>query len=134
MKKGYIANIEKETLENNNFRKVLYTGEYLQLVVMSLIPGEDIGKEVHETHDQFIRVESGHGVAFINGTETEIKDDDVVIIPAGAEHNITNTGDDKMKLYTLYGTPEHRDAVIHKTREDAELDHENDHFDGKTTE
>ncbi len=134
MKKGFITNIEKETLENDNFRKVLYTGEYSQLVVMSLLPGEDIGKEVHSDRDQFIRIESGKGIAFINGIETEIEDDYAVVIPAGAEHNITNTGDTKMKLYTVYGPAEHRDGVIHETKEIAEADHEQDHFDGTTTE
>jgi len=134
MKKGYIKNIEKETLENDNFRKVLYTGEHLQLVVMSLLPGEDIGKEVHETHDQFIRIEKGKGIAFINGIETVVADDDVVIIPAGAEHNITNTGEEKMKLYTLYAPPEHKEGTVHRTKEEAEQNHDEDHFDGKTSE
>ncbi len=134
MKKGFITNIEKDTLENDNFRKVLYTGEYSQLVVMSLLPGEDIGKEVHSDRDQFIRIELGKGIAFINGVETEIEDDYAVVIPAGAEHNITNTGDTKMKLYTVYGPAEHRDGVIHETKEIAEADHEKDHFDGTTTE
>ncbi len=134
MKKGFITNIDKDTLENNNFRKVLYTGEHSQLVVMSLLPGEDIGKEVHKNHDQFIRIESGVGIAFINGVESEIKDDYAVVIPSGAEHNITNTGDTEMKLYTIYGPAEHRDGVIHETKEIAEANHEDDHFDGKTTE
>lgn len=134
MKKGFITNIEKETLENNNFRKVLYTGKYSQLVVMSLKQGEDIGREVHEAHDQFIRVESGTGVAFINGVETIIADDYAVVVPAGAEHNITNTGDTEMKLYTVYGPAEHREGVIHETRDIAEKNHKDDHFDGKTTE
>ena len=134
MKKGYIKNIEKETLENDNFRKVLYTSEHLQLVVMSLFPGEDIGKEVHETHDQFIRIEKGKGIAFINGIETVVADDDVVIIPAGAEHNITNTGEEKMKLYTLYAPPEHKEGTVHRTKEEAEQNHDEDHFDGKTSE
>ncbi len=133
-KKGFITNIERETLENDNFRKVLYTGEYSQLVVMSLLPGEDIGKEVHEDRDQFIRIESGKGIAFINGIETEIEDDYAIVIPAGAEHNITNTGDTKMKLYTVYSPAEHRDGVIHKTKEIAEAEHEKGHFDGTTTE
>lgn len=134
MKKGFITNIEKDTLENSNFRKVLYTGKYSQLVLMSLKPGEDIGREVHETHDQFIRIEAGSGIAFIDGTETSVKDDDAIVIPAGAEHNVTNTGETEMKLYTVYGPAEHRDGVIHETREIAEASHEQDHFDGKTTE
>lgn len=134
MKKGFIINIEKETLENSNFRKVLYTGKYSQLVVMSLKVGEDIGKEIHKTHDQFIRIESGVGIAFINGIETEIADDDAVVIPAGAEHNITNIGNTELKLYTVYGPAEHKEGVIHKTREIAEQNHAEDHFDGTTTE
>ncbi len=134
MKKGFITNIEKETLENDNFRKVLYTGEHSQLVVMSLLPGEDIGKEVHDTVDQFIRIESGTGIAFINGIETPIADDFAIVIPAGAEHNITNTGDTKMKLYTIYSPAEHREGTIHKTKADAEANHADDHFDGTTTE
>ncbi len=133
-KKGFIINIEKETLKNDYFRKVLYTGKHLQLVVMSLKSGEDIGKEVHHGIDQFIRIEKGKGIAYINGVESAIADDDIVIIPAGAEHNITNTGDEEMKLYTIYASPEHKDQVVHKTKEDAERDHENDHFDGVTTE
>lgn len=134
MKKGYIKNIEKETLDNTNFRKVLYTGKHLQLVVMSLEPGEDIGKEVHDTIDQFIRVESGSGVAYINGIETSIADDDAIVIPAGAEHNITNTGDTIMKLYSIYGEPEHKDGVIQETKEIAEARHHDEQFKGTTTE
>jgi len=134
MKKGYITNIEKEALENTNFRKVLYTGAHSQLVVMSLEIGEDIGKEVHDNIDQFIRIESGSGIAFINGIETPIEDDSAVVIPAGAEHNITNTGNTVMKLYTIYGPAEHKDAVIQKTKEIAETRHKEEQFDGKTTE
>jgi mannose-6-phosphate isomerase-like protein (cupin superfamily) len=134
MKKGYIANIEDATKENNNFRKVLYTGTFSQLVVMSLKPGEDIGKEVHENNDQFIRIESGKGVAFIDGVETPVEDDWAVVIPAGSEHNVTNTGDEDMKLYTIYGPAEHRDGVVHATKEEAEANHDADHFDGTTTE
>jgi len=134
MKKGYIKNIETETLDNTHFRKVLYTGQYSQLVVMSLQPGEDIGREVHNSTDQFIRIESGSGIALINGIETVVSDDDAIVIPAGAEHNVTNTGDNVMKLYTVYGPAEHRDGVIHETQHDAEQNHKHDHFDGKTTE
>jgi len=134
MKKGYITNIEESTLSNNSFRRVLYTGEHIQLVLMSLQPGEDIGKEVHETIDQFIRIESGSGVAFVNGIETSIKDDDAVVIPAGAEHNITNTGDSEMKLYTVYGQPEHKDGITQETKVDAEARHHAEQFDGVTTE
>ena len=117
---GYVANIEKETLENDNFRKVLFTAPNSQLVVMSLESGEDIGMEVHEEHDQFIRIEQGQGKAVLNGEESEIEDDSAVVIPAGAEHNIVNTGDTKMKLYTVYSPPEHADGTVHATKEDAE--------------
>ncbi len=117
---GYVDNIEKETLENDNFRKVLFTGPNSQLVVMSLEAGEDIGMEVHEEHDQFIRIEQGQGKAVLNGEESEIEDDFAVVIPAGAEHNIVNTGDTKMKLYTIYSPPEHADGTIHATKKDAE--------------
>ena len=136
MKKGYIKNIEEETLSNSNFRKVLYTGKHSQLVVMSLLPGEDIGREVHETHDQFIRIESGSGIAFIDGVETEISDDFAIVIPAGSEHNVTNTSDVTMKLYTVYGPAEHKDGTIHETREIAEERHGSglDHFDGEVSE
>jgi len=134
MKKGYITNIEKETLDNVNFRKVLYTGKHLQLVVMSLEPGEDIGKEVHDTIDQFIRIESGSGIAYINGIETTVADDDAIIIPAGAEHNITNTGDTIMKLYSIYGEPEHKDGITQETKSEAEARHHDEQFNGTTTE
>lgn len=131
--KGYVENIEKLTLENENFRKVLYTAKHSQLVVMSLLPGEDIGMEVHHL-DQFIRCEAGEGKAILDGVEHEIKDGYVVIVPEGTEHNIVNTSPDKkMKLYTLYSPPNHRDGVLHVTKADAVKDEE-EHFDGKTTE
>jgi len=134
MKQGYIKNIEEETLANTNFRKVLYTGKHMQLVVMSLAVGEDIGKEVHETIDQFIRVESGSGVVFIDGKETAVADDDAIVIPAGAEHNVTNTGDVPLQLYTIYATPEHKDGITHETKAIAEARHQAEEFDGVTTE
>ena len=131
--KGYVADIEKTTLENNNFRKVLYTGKNSQLVVMCLKPGEEIGSEVHEEHDQFFRFESGTGKVVIDGVESEIKADFGVIVPAGAEHNVINTSETGvMKLYTIYSPPEHRFDVIHATKKQAEADDE--HFDGTTTE
>ncbi len=129
--KGFITNIEKATLENNDFRRVLYTAPHSQLVVMSLNPGEDIGEEVHEL-DQFIRIESGSGMAVLNGVETDVKTEDAIIIPHGTQHNIVNTGSEAMKLYTIYSPPEHRDGVVHKTKAQAQSDSE--HFDGKTTE
>ena len=129
MKKGLVINIEKETLENENFRKVLYTANYSQLVVMSIEPGDDIGMEVHGL-DQFIRIEQGKGKAILNGEEYDIEDDFAIVIPAGVEHNIVNTGDVPLKLYTIYSPPEHKDGTVHRTKADAE----EEHFDGKTTE
>jgi mannose-6-phosphate isomerase-like protein (cupin superfamily) len=131
--KGYVANIEKASLGTENFREVLYTDKNLQLVVMSLKPGEDIGAEVHQL-DQFIRCESGEGKAVLDGVEHAISDSFVIIVPAGAMHNIINTSTDKeMKLYTLYAPPNHKDGTIHKTKADAVAD-EGEHFDGGTTE
>ena len=131
--KGYIANIEQLSLENDNFRRVLYTAKNSQLVVMSLKPNEDIGEEVHQL-DQFIRCEAGTGKAILDDVPHIISDGFVVIVPAGTKHNIINTSADKpMKLYTLYAPPNHRDGVIHRTKEEAEAD-EAEHFDGNTTE
>ena len=131
--KGYVANIEKETKENENFRKVLYTAKFSQLVVMNLAPNEEIGEEVHEL-DQFIRLEKGKGKAVLDGAEHEIEDDFAIVIPAGTRHNIINTSSDEpMKLYTIYSPPEHRDGVVHATKADATED-KTDEFEGKTTE
>ncbi len=129
--KGYVINIEKASLENDYFREVLYTAKSSQLVVMSLKPGEDIGEEIHNL-DQFIRVESGSGKTVLNGVEHAIEDGFAILVPAGVKHNIINTSAEKMKLYTVYSPPNHRDGVIHETKEKAEKDDE--HFDGKTTE
>ena len=129
---GFVADIEKLTVGNTDFRRVLYTGKYLQLVLMALKPGEEIGEEVHEDHDQFFRIESGSGEVLIDGKRTPIKDDDAVIVPAGARHNVINTGDQPLALYTLDGPPEHHDGVVHATK--AEADASEEHFDGKTTE
>ena len=117
---GYVANIKDLTTENENFRKVLYTAPNMQLVVMSLNPGEDIGLERHKDVDQFIRIEEGKGKAILAGEEHMIEDDWVVIIPAGLEHNIANTGEGKMKLYTLYSPPEHPIGTLQETKEEAE--------------
>lgn len=130
--KGYVENIEKVTKENNNFRKVLYTGKSSQLVLMSLNPGEEIGAEVHDL-DQFLRIEEGNGIAVLDGVEHAVSDDWAIVVPAGANHNVKNTGTVPMKIYTIYSPPEHRDGTIHKAKADAEADME-DHFDGKTTE
>lgn len=129
--KGYTINIEKESLDNNNFRKVLYTDSNTQLVIMSLSPGEDIGEEVHDV-DQFLRVEKGNGRAVLNGIEHNIADGSAIIVPAGVKHNIINSLSESMKLYTLYMPPHHKDGTIHKTKTEAESDLE--HFDGKITE
>ena len=130
--KGYVTNIEKDTVKNQDFRRVLYTGKNTQLVLMSIRPKEDIGEEVH-TLDQFIRVESGRGVAILDGVKHQISDGSAVVIPAGTRHNVINdSGSEELKLYSLYSPPEHRDGTIHPTKDDA-LAHE-EHFDGKTTE
>jgi len=129
--KGFIQNIEDIVNKNKEFRKVLYTAESIQLVVMSLNPKEEIGVELHEL-DQFFRVEEGTGEAVLEGVRTDISAGFVVLVPAGTKHNIINTGKVPLKLYTLYAPPNHRDGVIHRTRAEAESDTE--HFDGKTTE
>src|ERR1035437_6154941 len=130
--KGYVTNIEKLALDNKNFRKVLYTDKNSQLVLMSLLPKEEIGEEIHDV-DQFLRVEKGIGTAILSDVTHALADGSVIIVPAGTKHNIINTGADEMKLYTLYMPPHHKDGVIHKTKADAEAD-TTDEFDGKTTE
>lgn len=133
MKKGYKNNIEKLTLENDNFRKVLYTGEHCQLVLMSLKPGEEIGSEVHKDNDQFFRFEKGDGKVVINETEYKVGDGDTVIVPAGATHNVVNTSKTlALKLYTIYAPSHHKDGVARSTRDEAVAD--SPEFDGKTTE
>lgn len=132
MKKGYKSNIESLTQENENFRKVLYTGEKTQLVLMSLKPREEIGEEVHDENDQFFRFEAGQGKVVINETVYEGGDGDVVIVPRGAKHNVINTGEADLKLYTLYSPPHHQDGVVRATKAEAESD--SPEFDGKTTE
>jgi len=130
--KGFVADIEDLTEENTDFRRVLYTGKHLQLVLMALKPAEEIGEEVHADHDQFFRIEKGKGEVWIDGKRTKVRSDDAIIVPAGARHNVVNTGDKPLKLYTLYGPPEHRDRVVRATKAKAEASEE--HFDGKTTE
>lgn len=129
--KGYLQNIEDIAVRNEDFRRVLYTAKNCQLVVMALKPNEEIGAEVH-TLDQFFRVEAGAGEAILDGVRTPIQAGFAVIVPAGANHNIINTGNFPLKLYTIYSPPNHRDGVVHSTRMQAEAD--NEHFDGKTTE
>jgi mannose-6-phosphate isomerase-like protein (cupin superfamily) len=131
MKNGYVADIEGLALGNDNFRKVIYTDDKSQLVLMSLLAGEEIGEEVHDV-DQFLRVEQGTGKAILNGIPHDIKDGTAILVPSGTKHNIINTGAGEMKLYTLYMPPHHRDGVIHKTKAEAEADSE--HFDGQITE
>ena len=132
--KGYVDDIEEATLGNEDFRRVLYTGRNIQLVLMTLRPGEEIGEEVHEDIDQFFRVEQGEGTIYIDGAPSRIADDFAAIVPAGARHNVVNTGSEPLKLYTLYGPPEHKDGTVHRDKAQADADHENDHFDGRTTE
>lgn len=130
--RGFVGNIENLTTENTNFRRVLYTGSNIQLVLMTLQPGEEIGEETHSGIDQFFRVEKGAGEVRINGQPTRIRDGDAVIVPAGARHNVVNTGIEPLRLYTLYSPPEHQDRTVQATRAEAERAHE--HFDGRTTE
>ncbi len=125
IKKGYIGNIEKETLENEYFRKVIFTGPQSQLVVMTLRPGEEIGMEKHQGTDQFIRIEAGEAKVILDGEENQVKDDFAIVIPAGTYHNVTNSSSDRpLKLYTVYAPPEHAPGTIHKTKAEADLAHE----------
>lgn len=131
--KGYSINIEKETLENDNFRKVLYTSKHSQLVLMSLKPNEEIGMEIHQDNDQFFRFEKGIGKCIIDGNEYKLEDGVAVVVPAGAQHNIINTSDkEELKLYTIYSPAHHKDGIVRATREEA-MNNEAD-FDGVTTE
>lgn len=133
MKKGFKENIEKATLDNSDFRKVLYTGGHSQLVLMALLPEEEIGLEVHPDNDQFFRFEMGQGRVFIDDTVYDVGDGDAVIVPAGAEHNIVNVSSiEPLKFYTLYSPAHHQDGIIMKTKSEAEQSKEE--FDGKTTE
>ncbi|MDD5626059.1 MAG: cupin domain-containing protein [Patescibacteria group bacterium] len=131
--KGFNANIEKDTLENKNFRKVLYTGKHSQLVLMSLLPKEEIGMEVHNDNDQFFRFEAGQGKVIIDGNEYEVGNGTAIVVPAGAEHNVVNISDvEDLKLYTIYSPAHHKDGIIRATKKEAETNGEE--FDGKTTE
>lgn len=130
---GYKNDIEKLTLENGNFRQVLYTGHNLQLVLMNLLPGEEIGMEIHTDNDQFFRFEAGEGKVIIDSNEYDVRDGDVVVIPAGAEHNIINiSADSELKMYTIYGPAHHKDGIVRETKEEAEA--KDEEFDGQTTE
>lgn len=130
-KKGFVGDIEKLTIENNDFQHVVYTGPNEQLVLMSIPPGEEIGEEVHKL-DQFLRVEKGSGQAVLDGVKHEIKKNFAILVPAGAKHNVINTGSEPLKLYTVYGPPNHKDKTVHHTKKDAEASEE--HYDGKPTE
>jgi mannose-6-phosphate isomerase-like protein (cupin superfamily) len=129
MKKGYFGHIEKDTEENIDYRRVLYTGEHSQLVVMSLLPDEEIGEEIHDV-DQFFRFEAGSAKVFIDSHEYTAADGDAIIVPAGCKHNVINIGTELLKLYTIYAPANHKDGTIHKTK----ADETEEHFDGKTTE
>lgn len=130
--KGFAENIEKLTEDNNDFRRVLYTGKNLQLVLMAIAPGDEIGAEIHHDRDQFFRFEEGEGEVWIDGVVTRVKADDGVVVPAGAKHNVVNSGSEPLRLYTIYGPPEHIDGTVHRTKAEADAAHE--HFDGRTTE
>jgi len=132
--KGYHDDIERRTTDNADFRRVLYTGGHLQLVVMSLPPGCDIGAEVHEDRDQFFRFEEGRGQVDIDDNCYDVTDGTGVIVPAGTRHNVRNTGDVPLKLYTLYGPPEHKDGIVQSTREEADARHHDEEWDGSTSE
>ncbi|MHB1316369.1 MAG: cupin domain-containing protein [Minisyncoccota bacterium] len=133
MKKGYFGHIEELTKDNNDFRHVLYTGKNMQLVLMSLLPKEDIGLEVHEENDQFFRFDAGSGKVIVGETEYEVTDGDAVVVPAGTEHNVINTSDtEPLKFYTIYAPSHHKDGIVRKTKSEAMVNEED--FDGITTE
>ena len=134
MKRGFCDDVEDLTEANEDFRRVLYTGKHLQLVLMTLQPGEEIGEEVHPDRDQFFRIEEGEGVIDIDGKENRVEDDIAVIVPAGARHNVRNTGSEPLRFYTIYGPPEHKDGIVQATKADAEARHHEEEWDGKTTE
>ena len=130
--KGFFASIEVLTEENTDFRRVLYSGSKLQLVLMSVPPGEELGGEVHSDTDQFFRIEDGKGVIVIDGVTHKVSEGDGIVVPSGAHHNVICTVHDALKLYTIYGPPHHRDGLVQKTR--AEADASDEAFDGQTTE
>ena len=132
--KGYHDDIERQTTDNGDFRRVLYTGKNLQLVLMSLPPGCDIGAEVHDDRDQFFRFEAGRGQVDIDDNCYDVADGSAIIVPAGARHNVRNVGDQPLQLYTLYGPPEHKDAIVQATKKEADERHHDEEWDGETTE
>ena len=132
--KGYNDDIEALTAANRDFRRVLYTGHNLQLVLMTLPPGCDIGAEVHNDRDQFFRIEEGSGQVDIDDNIYDVVDGSGIVVPAGARHNVRNTGDNPLKLYTIYGPPEHKDGIVQSTKADADARHRDEEWDGKTSE
>ena len=132
--KGYHDDIERQTNGNSDFRRVLYTGHHLQLVLMTLQPGEEIGAEVHEDRDQFFRFQEGQGKVDIDDNSYDVAGGSGVIVPAGARHNVRNTGGEPLKLYTLYGPPEHKDGVVQSTKAEADARHHDEEWDGAATE
>ena len=130
--KGFFSHLEEEVKQNSNFRKVLYTGHHSQLVLMSLLAGEEIGMEVHPDNDQFFRFDQGEGKVIVDGNEYEVKDGDAVLVPAGAEHNVINTGSEPLRFYTIYSPPHHKDRIVRQTKKEAE--EQAAEFDGETTE
>ncbi len=133
--KGFNANIEKDAIENTNFRKVLYTGKHSQLVLMSLKPNEEIGMEVHPDNDQFFRFEQGVGKCIIDGNSYDLGDGSAIVVPAGAEHNVINmSSTEDLKLYTIYSPAHHKDGIVRVTKEEAEKKENDEEFDGLTTE
>ena len=132
--KGFHGNIETQTTGNDDFRRVLYTGQHLQLVLMTLPSGCDIGAEAHEDRDQFFRFEEGEGEVDVDDNTYPVSDGSGIVVPAGARHNVRNTGDAPLKLYTLYGPPEHKDGIVQSTKEEADARHHDEEWDGKTTE
>lgn len=133
--KWFCTDIETDTLENTNFRKVLYTGKHAQLVLMSLLPGEEIGTEIHADNDQFFRFEQGEGKCIIDGNEYTVEDGTAIIVPAWAQHNIINTSTtQELKMYTLYSPSHHKDGIVRATKAEAELPENDEEFDGVTTE
>ena len=129
---GYVANIEELTEENTDFRRVLYSGTHLQLVLMSVAPGEELGGEIHSDNDQFFRIEDGKGMIVIDGVTHKVGSGDGIVVPAGAHHNLICTGHDVLKIYTIYGPPHHRDQLVQKTK--AEADASDEDFEGEATE
>lgn len=132
--KGFHDDIERLTVDNEDFRRVLYTGKHLQLVLMTLQPGEEIGAEVHDDRDQFFRFEEGEGTVDIDGNRYSVSDGSGIVVPAGARHNVRNSGDAPLRLYTLYGPPEHQDSIVQSTKAEADERHHDEEWDGETTE